>query len=616
MNMLRRDFLKLCGATAAALGVEITPFGAIDRVLAASKHAPTYPISSTVLTTLERTVIPVGDPQGMYPQPPYATIFPSDIALYKENGYGLWKYGAAFPYSAIDIQTGEVTPSSIPDPKAVKLVSFFAMSDVHLCDKESPARAIYAGYQYPYPTLPPSPTPVRPPGPITQRSVGDSSTYSGVILYTTQVLDAAVQTINALHKTKPFDFGICLGDVADNNQYNETRWFVDVLDGKWITPSSGAHLGAGSIDYQKPYQAAGLNKSIPWYQAVGNHDQFWMGSTLVTDYIRKCLIGSRVMRTGAITEMPQNWQKVFAGRNTYAGVVDGSTPYGTVKYAGPVRDIHGPATVAADPGRRSLSINYWISQFFNTTTDPIGHGFTQKGAIDGFACYSFNPDPGIPIKIVVLDDTNKVLGNPKGALDRQRLNWLISELEAGQEADELMIICAHIPVCPYGYPTVWDKTSVISDRNIVKEINAKYGNVIMWVAGHMHRNTITPKPANRSAGPGDPDYGHGFWMVETPSLRDYPQQFRRFEVVRNSDDRTLSILVYSVDHASGKLADGTPSPSLKSRTSAVAAQQIFGHPWKQGPGMDPKPSSSDLNAQLKVPLSQLTPGLRTKLRNI
>ena len=97
-----------------------------------------------------------------------------------------------------------------------RLLNFFAMTDIHITDKETPAQAIYFGYKG-----------------------GTSSGYSPVMLYTTHVLDAAVQTINALHKENPFDFGISLGDTINSTQYNELRWYIDVLDGKNITPDSG-----------------------------------------------------------------------------------------------------------------------------------------------------------------------------------------------------------------------------------------------------------------------------------------------------------------------------------------------------------------------------------------
>jgi hypothetical protein len=183
---------------------------------------PTYPIFPDVQTTRERTVRPA----SLAPSTTELVI--DQVSQYEQYGYSSWEWGAPIDYGPLLLDL-----SRAPKPTPVEtLLSFFTMSDIHIVDKESPAQAIYAG--------------------VNPLNTGfgnvNTSAYSPIMLSTTHVLDAAVQTINALHKNPgpaqaPFDFGMSLGDDANNNQYNELRWFIDIMDGKRITPSSGAHRG-------------------------------------------------------------------------------------------------------------------------------------------------------------------------------------------------------------------------------------------------------------------------------------------------------------------------------------------------------------------------------------
>jgi len=548
---------------------------------------PSYPISDNVLTTVDQMVLPTALPQGT------ATLLPCQVSQYAANHYGEWTIGSGYSYVKTDMETGDVAPST-PDPEAATLLTFFTMSDVHIDDKESPAQVPYYGYQN---------------GPL-----ANSSSYSAIILYTTHVLDAAVQTVNALHNSQPFDCGIFLGDAVNNNQYNELRWYIDVIDGKKITPSSGAHRGAKTIDYQRPYQAAGLDKSIPWYQTIGNHDQFFVGCLRPDDYIRKTMVGSSILN---LSDTPPTTVGALSGRGFYMGVVDGTTEFGDIIDVGPVDYFRKPPKVAADPNRHSLSVRDWMSEFLKTTSSPVGHGFTKEMANQGFACYHFYPKADVPIKIIVLDDTDKS-GSAGAALDYQRYNWLVKELDDGEQANELMIICAHIPVRPYAQNpppannpytplmTMFESYSMISEQTLLDKLHT-YKNLIMWVSGHVHRNAITPQPASN----GDPEYG--FWEVETPSLRDLPQEFRRFQIVRNSDNTTISIFATDIDPAvnTTPLERGSSSPALISRSYAIATMQIFNNIVAQAPHIDA--TSGVYNAEL---VKQLSPAMQARLAQI
>ena len=475
--------------------------------------------SGAVPTTRQQTILPVAIPPGTPP------VAPSNVPMYAAYGYSAWQLGTG----TNEGRKFTLMPAGYKGSgNAARLLSFFSISDIHITDKESPVGVPYLGWSAGF----------------TNAGVGNLNicAYSPAMFDTTHHLDTAVRTINALHSQTPFDFGISLGDNANSSQYNELRWFIDVMDGQYITPSSGANLGADTIDYQMPYQAAGLDLSIPWYDVIGNHDQMWMGIGYpATAKLQDAFVGSNILNISS--NGPLNPPFGSGGTGMYVGVVDGSTPYGIVTNWGLTNLYATPPTVAADTNRHSLSVDLssptnYINEFYNTASLPEGHGFnlavTNAGSLA--ACYTFEPLTNMPIKMIVLDDTcksNKQDQIPTfyggGWVDAARYTWLTNELQKGQDADQLMIIATHIPIYPQDglfdtnrnngaqfYPDPDNQT----ETNLIATLN-RYPNLLMVMAGHRHVNVVTPFPSPDSE---HPEYG--FWEVETPSLRDFPRQFR------------------------------------------------------------------------------------------
>jgi hypothetical protein len=130
----------------------------------------------------------------------------------------------------------------------------------------------------------------------------------------------------------------------------------------------------------------------------------------------------------------------------------------------------------------------------------------------------------------------------------------------------------------------------VSEPDLIAKLH-QYPNLMLWIAGHRHYNAVT---AFKSPDPARPEFG--FWQVETSSLRDFPQQFRTFEILRNNDD-TISILATNVDPA---VRQG--SPAATSRGYAIAIEQIYSSSKPTGQPKLLRPTGS-YNAELVKPLS-------------
>ena len=527
-----------------------------------------------VYTTLDRIIIPANVAS-------WPVMYPYEISKFSTfPGYGKWNYGPGLDYQKrVDLMSTGYTGISIT--KSARLLNFFAITDVHITDEESPASALYFGYKG-----------------------GFIGGYSPVLLYTTQVFDAAIHTINALEKENPIDFGISMGDACNNTQYNELRWYIDILDGKKIIPDSGTKddpiPGPGN-DYQDEFQAEGLDSAIPWYQTLGNHDHFWTGLLPPTEASRKVFTQDGILNIGNIFAYP-NDPLPFNSRGFYMGSIDGSTLLGEITGIGAMESYPTPPKVRApDPNRRSLKKEEWINEFFSTSSNPVGHGFSRSNASTGFACYSFEPKGNIPIKVIVLDDTQSnddphLSFYAHSSIDNVRYNWLVTELGKGQSEGKLMIISSHIPigVLPPDNGMGWSASAAVSEGDFIAKLHT-FPNLILWIAGHRHVNQITPMPSTDLAHPES-----GFWEVESTSLRDFPQQFRLFEITRNSDN-TVSIITTNVDPI---MKEG--SLAAKSRYYAVAAQQVFNV-------LKPYAPSFSYNAELII---QLTPEMQAKIQKV
>ena len=373
------------------------------------------------------------------------------------------------------------------------LATFAQITDAHVRDEESPARV-----------------------PFLDRLGGVfSPVFRPQEALTAQVLAATVRSLNRLHPQAV----TITGDLADNAQANELDTARAVLTGGRVRPDSGAKgydgvQEAGNpdpfyyrpdvdpprhpgllADAQRAFDAPGLD--APWYPVLGNHDLLAQGEAPPTPAIEAVATGDRMV------ESLDPGLRPAAGTNAEEAVA--------ALLAG--GDLPGRTrAVPADPARHLLSPS--------ETLRRLGRRGRDGGRLD----YSF--DIGASLRGVVLDVVDRS-GGERGLVTPAQVTWLRGELR--RAGPRYVVVFSHQPL-----------TGSDGGEAALRALDAA-PRVVATIAGHRHRNAIAPRPS----GP--------YWLVETASLADYPQQARFFRLVQTAGGG-VALETWMVDHDGAGLA--------------------------------------------------------------
>ncbi|MDX6681468.1 MAG: hypothetical protein QOG94_1507 [Solirubrobacteraceae bacterium] len=426
---------------------------------------------------------------------------------------------------------------------------------------------------------------------------------------------------------------ITTGDSADNQQVNEVKWVVRLLEGGRLDPNSGVESGVcralgapageaarytgvqddddvvesgrfydpdrpagafaawprypGLMDRaQLPFEAAGLHR--PSYVTFGNHDGEVQGSIhalqVLDDLARGCLkpltlsglagLGVLATTPGGTIVVPADPDRGFADRPRYKAL----------HATGHQADAHGFAFV--DAGELAAS-----------------HGQA--------AYYAFSPKPGLRmIALNTVAEGDQL--NSNGNLDDPQFRWLSRELDAADARHELVILFGHHPIGSLTNDAPDEQAGSCALRAVtgpgcdldprdskplrfgadLRALALAHRSVIAYVAGHTHENRITP--FTRAGG--------GFWGIETASEIDWPIQSRLLEVMDNRDG-TLSIFGTLLDHGAALAtpAPGTPAATFGPEALASLAREFAYNDPQAGVERGAQGAPRDRNVELVLP---------------
>ena len=460
------------------------------------------------------------------------------------------------------------------------LLAFGHMSDTQICDDQSPARVPFMDHRADFDAEWDTASAYRP--------------QERLLPHMAAAMVSSLRNLGAGPETDlPLAFTLITGDMVDNSQFNETRTYIDLMDGglirphNWLYPNApdegpgykGNHTnhvknldglpGWPPAAYYRPddsgttlpdwyrqhdfptipnlvshsrldFMSPGLG--MPWYAAFGNHDMSIQGNIPPgASNPGPISLGLRERATGAerIREL-----------TTTVDYPDGATDWASVIADAILSggDLTDEEAATPDPNRLVLDKRQFMEEHFATTGLPLGHGFNATGK-PYYVMPSSGPDDRF--KFIALDTTNSNGFGADGWIDNEQWNWLINELKSASSRywsdgqgwktnpsakDKLIVL--------YGHHTLTSMTKVTYARadDFPYEETYPLGHSgaeleqlllrfpnVVMLVNGHTHRNQIEEHSVTRAGPAI-WRTNGFWEVTSPAAADFPVQSRVIEI--------------------------------------------------------------------------------------
>jgi Icc-related predicted phosphoesterase len=440
------------------------------------------------------------------------------------------------------------------------LVALVHISDTHICDSQSPARLTLTDrYGDPHHRM----------FSLVGRPIGN---YRPNEMLTTQVMDSMIQTINQLGhgplSRRKLDAVVITGDLTDNAQSNEFNWVVGLVESGKISPNSGGsgYQGPGGDDYSEHYWNPGGTPAgekddhprrlygypvvpelvlaatdsfasegleVPIIPVHGNHDLLVQGTVTSSDATTSLSTGNK-RAVEIVNEM------------ALLGAAKHFRPIGPALW--PDESLFRFEETTSDAERTHIGKTQWIHDQSNRYFVSILNG----------------------VMLIALDTVNEH-GGWDGSIAVSQLNWLAEQLRENQQLPA--IVMSHHPLgkLENTYAPSGAEPRAGADR--IKQVLLDHKNVIAWLAGHDHRNRI-----ERIGGE------DGFYLIETCSLIDWPQEGRVVEVFRSEDEYLIATTMFAHQSPVGLISNRSPVKDFNlSNTQHLASlsRELAGNHWQR-----------------------------------